>query len=201
MAIVFLFSATFLCIPYLEKKKDCPHQKPLLHLTQEHKGSKSYSHMPLQGPPEDKTRQKCHNSGSIKTSHFTAAHQDTQFSLHPTPRADTRQDLGSPTEQDSECGYISQQPSFCCCLSPSPARLSCAALSAALHCPSTGQPVKAIVLTTTSEGSGVPRRAAAWSLSLWVTWAPNQVWYLWDPAWIHLACHTLPPIRRGSLPR
>lgn len=88
MAIVFLFSAAFLCIRYLEKKKDCPHQKPLLHLTQEHKGSKSYSHMPLQGPPENKTRQKCHNSGSIKTSHFTG------HPIQPAPHPQSRHQTG-----------------------------------------------------------------------------------------------------------
>lgn len=54
--------------------------------------------------------------------HLHTAHQDTQFSLHPTPRADTRQDLGTPTGQDSACGYITQQPNFCYCLSPSPSR-------------------------------------------------------------------------------
>lgn len=90
--------------------------------------------------------------------HLHAAHQDTQFSLHPTPRADTRQDLGTPTEWDSVCGYITQQPNFCYCLSLSssrPTHSSVVQLSQKHNtdCPSTGQPGKSIVLRTTCKVS------------------------------------------------
>lgn len=125
--LLYFYYQPHLCASdFLKRKKRCSHQKPLLHITQEHKGSKCYCHMPL--PPEDKTRQKCHNSGSITiafhsgTLHLHPAHQDTQLSLHPTRRAHTRQDLGTPTEQDSASSSRTQQPHFCHCVSLSPSR-------------------------------------------------------------------------------
>lgn len=52
--------------------------------------------------------------------HPHTAHEDTQLSSQPTPRADARQDSGAPTEQNSECSYVRQQPTSSYYLSYSP---------------------------------------------------------------------------------
>lgn len=199
-----------MCIQFLGKKGLSPSEA--MTVTQEHKGSKCYCHMPLQGPPEDKTRWKCHNSGSIKTSHSTAAHSTcTQPPGHPVqslPHPQSRHPTGfGHTKRTgfSMCLYNPAAQFLLLCLSqslPAHTRFSCAALSEAQPCqardswPSTlfsGQPVK----------SCVPRRAAAaWPLPLWVTWAlaPGLVPVGQRHSWLHHACHTIPPIRTGGLP-
>lgn len=168
----------------------------------EHKGSECYCQVPLQGPPEHKKRQKCHNYQDTAfqscTLHVHAAHQDNQFSLRPSPRAGTRQELGTPAEQDSAWGYIIQQPHFCHCLSlMAHTQFSWAALRSTTLT-AQAQTSRSIVLWTTSKvfpggqllghcPSGSPGHLP-------------QVWCLRDrhTALLHQACQATPPIGTGT---
>lgn len=157
--------------------------------------------MPLQGPPEDKTRQKSHNSGSTKTSHSTAARSTcTQPPGHPVqslPHPQSRHQRGFGHTKRTGLSMWLYNPAaqfLLLCLSQS--------LPAHARFRSTALPPKPTVLRTTSK-SCVPRRAAAaWPLPLWVTWAlaPGLVPVGQTHSWLHHACHTITPIRTAGLP-
>lgn len=138
-------------------------------MTQKHKGSWHHCHLPLQGLPGTETRYKSLISqrsraadSTVGVLHPHTAHEDTQLSSQPTPRADARQDSGAPTEQNSECSYVRQQPTSSYYLSYSPS------------CP-TPNPVVGL----TEKQGLLLHKDGYWSLifrgQLWKPTAPNRL--------------------------
>lgn len=90
--------------------------------------------------------------------HLHAAHQDTQVSLHPTPRADARQ-IWAHQQSGIQCVVTQPRSPISATVSlsvPHGPHIGSVAQLSQNHntdCPSTGQPAKAIVLRTTCKVS------------------------------------------------
>lgn len=146
-------------------------------------------------------RQKCRNSGCIKTSHFTAGHPTCTTPGHPIQSAPHPQTGFGHTNRAGFSMWLHNSAAQFLLMSLSQSlmaytRFSCAALSETQLCPRTGQPAKSIILSTASKVL-CSQEGAAWSLPLWVTWAlaaglvlMGQTHCMATPG---PSCHTIPP--------